>query len=59
MMKDALLEGKSMHLVAMDAETSSACQSLVTSGALHSITFYQGLHAGILHVLPDHVQNCP
>ena len=38
-MKDALLEGKSMHLVAMDAESSSACQSLVTSGALHSVTF--------------------
>ena len=48
-----------MHLVAVDAESSSACQSLVTSGALHSITFHQGLHAGTLHVLPDRVQDCP
>ena len=35
--RSALLKGKSMHLVAMNAEASRACQSLVTDCALHNV----------------------
>ena len=42
--RSALLKGKSMHLVAMDAEASRACQPLVTDCALHSMVAHHIQH---------------